>query len=93
MSKPLNKKLANVQKKESQSTKPAKKINGFQKALEQSKVLNNFGTCSQFTKDLGLELLKGTATIEHIETLKSSIQGIKEFIDLLEEKLNSNQTK
>lgn len=88
MSKPVNhKKLANFQKKKAQDKKPATKVNSFQKALEQSKVLNNFGTCFQFTKDLGLELLKGTATPEHTETLKLSIQGLKDFIELLEEKL------
>ncbi len=63
------------------------------KALDQSMAINNFSTNCQFTKDLGLELLKGSATPEHIEVLKVSISGVLSFIFLLKEKMEEFKSK
>lgn len=63
------------------------------KALDQSLILNNFLTHFQFSKDLGTELLKGSATDEHIEVLQKSMDGIEQFLDLLTEKLEERKAK
>lgn len=61
------------------------------KAFEQSRAINSFQTNFKFSNDLGLELLKGSATNEHIEVLKKSIQGIKEFAELMEIKIKERE--
>lgn len=63
------------------------------KALEQSMSVNNFQTNFQFSRDLGIELLKGSASHEQTEVLKKSIQGIKDFITLIEEKLKGKEER
>ena len=67
--------------------------NQYMKALDQSLSLANFDTHSRFTRDLGVELLKGTATPEHIETLYKSMTGVRGFLLMLEEKLDENKVK
>ena len=62
------------------------------KAFEQSRAINSFQTNFKFSNDLGLELLKGSATNEHIEVLKKSICGIKEFAELMELKIKERET-
>ena len=61
------------------------------KAFEQSKAINSFQTNFKFSNDLGLELLKGSATDEHIEVLKKSISGLKEFVELMEQKIKERK--
>lgn len=63
------------------------------KAFEQSKAINSFQTNFKFSNDLGLELLKGSSTDEHIEVLKISIDGIRKFLDLIEEKIKEREKK
>lgn len=61
------------------------------KALEQSKIVNSFQTNYQFTKDLGVVMLQGQATPEHIKVLNKSIEGLEDFIDLLKEKMEETR--
>lgn len=61
------------------------------KALEQSKTVNSFQTNYQFTKDLGVAMLQGQATPEHINVLTKSIEGLEDFIDLLKEKMEEQK--
>lgn len=68
-------------------------FNQIMKNFEQSLSLSAFDTNCRFTRDLGIELLKGTATQEHIETLYKSILGIRTFLMILEEKLDENKVK
>jgi hypothetical protein len=82
------KKLIKNEKKQ-----PEQKTSEYMKALIQSKTINNFETNFRFTKDCGLELLKGTQTGEHIEVLHKSIEGLEDFIDLLKEKIKETETK
>jgi len=63
------------------------------KTLEQSRLLNNFMTNCQFTKELGVELIKGSATDEHLVVLNESMAGIGEFIDLLKEKMQEKKSQ
>ena len=63
------------------------------KAFEQSKAINSFQTNFKFSNDLGLELLKGSSTDEHIEVLKMSVKGVREFLDLIEEKIKERTSK
>lgn len=65
--------------------------NQFTKNLEQSFILNNFSTNCEFTKSLGIEVLKGSATTEHLETLTKSIKGVEDFLNLLKEKLSERK--
>jgi len=63
------------------------------KNFEQSLILSAFDTNCRFTRDLGVELLKGSATQEHTETLYKSISGVRGFLLALEEKLDENKVK
>lgn len=83
----MSKKINSV-KKEAKTT-----ISPVMKAFEQSKAINSFQTNFKFSNDLGLELLKGSATDEHIEVLKISIDGIRKFLDLIEEKIKEREKK
>jgi hypothetical protein len=67
--------------------------NQVMKNFEQSLSLSNFDTNCRFTRDLGIELLKGSATQEHLETLYKSITGVRGFLLVLEEKLDENKVK
>lgn len=83
----MSKKIDSV-KKEAKTT-----ISPVMKAFEQSKAINSFQTNFKFSNDIGLELLKGSATDEHIEVLKISIDGIRKFLDLIDEKIEEREKK
>lgn len=83
----MSKKIDSV-KKEAKTT-----ISPVMKAFEQSKAINSFQTNFKFSNDLGLELLKGSATDEHIEVLKMSVKGVREFLDLIEGKIKERTSK
>jgi len=83
----MSKKIDSV-KKEAKTT-----ISPVMKAFEQSKAINSFQTNFKFSNDLGLELLKGSATDEHVEVLKISIDGIRKFLDLIDEKIEEREKK
>jgi len=83
----MSKKIDSV-KKEAKTT-----ISPVMKAFEQSKAINSFQTNFKFSNDLGLELLKGSATDEHVEVLKMSVKGVREFLDLIEGKIKERNTK
>ncbi len=76
---------------EGQNIQPSIATNQYCKALAQSITVNNFSTHFQFSRDLGIEFLKGSANLDQIETLKKSIEGIKEYISLLEVKLENKE--
>lgn len=68
-----------------QATKNSEKPENLgMKALEHNISLASFEANCKFTKDFGVELLRGAATDEHIEVLEKSIQGVKGFIEILE---------
>ena len=83
----MSKKIDSV-KKEAKTT-----ISPVMKAFEQSKAINSFQTNFKFSNDLGLELLKGSSTDEHIEVLKMSVKGVREFLDLIEGKIKERTSK
>ncbi len=62
------------------------------KALDQSLAINSFQTNFKFSSDLGMELLKGSATDEHILVLKRSLEGLKEYIELVESKIKERKS-
>lgn len=67
------------------------KVSQIMKNLEANKTLNSFMTNCQFTRDIGVELMKGPLNQEYIEVLEKSMEGIFEFTDLLQEKLKENK--
>lgn len=83
----MSKKINSVKKEEKLIISPV------MKAFEQSKAINSFQTNFKFSNDLGLELLKGSATDEHIEVLKMSVKGVREFLDLIEGKIKERTSK
>ena len=84
----MKKPVKNIQKAENnQQSQPV----DLMKALEQSKTVNSFQTNYQFTKDLGVAMLQGQATPEHINVLTKSIEGLEDFIDLLKEKMKEQK--
>jgi len=70
-----------------------KEPSGSMKALSNSIKISSFDTNFQFTKQLGIELLKGSNLPEHIEVLKESIKGMKEFIALIEDEIKKRSAK
>ncbi len=70
-----------------------KELSGSMKALSNSIKISSFDTNFQFTKQLGIELLKGSNLPEHIEVLKESIKGMKEFIILIEDEIKKRSAK
>lgn len=83
----MSKKINSVKKEEKLIISPV------MKAFEQSKAINSFQTNFKFSNDLGLELLKGSSTDEHIEVLKISIDGMRKFLDLIDEKIKEREKK
>lgn len=83
----MSKKISSIKKEEKTTVSPV------MKAFEQSKAINSFQTNFKFSNDLGLELLKGSATDEHVEVLKMGIKGMREFLDLIEGKIKERNTK
>lgn len=63
------------------------------KKLEQNRCVNNFMTNCQFAKELGIELIKGSATQEHLVVLSESMAGINEFLDLLKENMQEKNSQ
>jgi hypothetical protein len=80
-------------KKPSQETPKPASGSDYMKSYEKSKKLNNFVTDITFTKDLSIQLLSGTATPEHVEVLKKNIQGVKEFIEMIEQEIKDRKLK
>lgn len=66
-------------------------VSQIMKNLEANKTLNSFMTNCQFTRDIGVELMKGPISEELAEVLEKSMEGIFEFTDLLQEKLKENK--
>lgn len=66
-------------------------LSGSMKALSNSIKISSFDTNFQFTKQLGIELLKGSNLPEHIEVLEESIKGMKDFIFLIENEIEKRK--
>ena len=84
----------------SQSRKPVKdKIENTQveaplnlmKVHSDNLIVNSLSTNFEFTRQFGVELIKGSATPEHINVLKLSIEGLEDFIELLKEKMQEKK--
>jgi hypothetical protein len=84
--------MSKSKKPKQEAPKPASGSD-YMKSYEKSKKLNNFVTDITFTKDLSIQLLNGVATPEHIEVLKKNIQGVKEFIEMIEQEIKDRKLK